>query len=258
MAHSTSYRRMLNKMGYYSYQSGLIYRHLNQENGWDSHLARCRDFIIRAMDIYKPEKITVLGSGWLLELPIAEMIERSVKVSLIDIVHPPDVIAQAGSLSNVELVEADITGGLIEEVWNKSGKSPLIRKTITIDNIVIPEYTPEGDQGMVISLNILTQLESLLIDFLKRHSKIGEEEFFDFRSKIQRRHIDFLKRNRSVLISDTEEIITDKSGSISSVQTLATELPEGLVRDEWTWNFDQTGADFYSRRSVFKVIALAF
>ena len=65
MTHSISYRRILNRMGYYDYQNGLIYNHLNQEGGWDSHLDHCRNFINRALDYYKPEKVTVLGSGWL-------------------------------------------------------------------------------------------------------------------------------------------------------------------------------------------------
>ena len=67
-------------MGYYDYQSGLIYRHLNQESGWDSHLEKCRSYILRAIDKHKPGKVTVLGSGWLLELPIAEIVEKTGKI----------------------------------------------------------------------------------------------------------------------------------------------------------------------------------
>ena len=92
MTHSISYRRMLNKMGYYNYQNGLIYHHINQHGGWENHEEHCRGFIIKALDFYKPEKVTVLGSGWLLELPLAELVERTGKICLVDIVHPPDVI----------------------------------------------------------------------------------------------------------------------------------------------------------------------
>ena len=35
---------MLSKMGYYTYQNGLIYNHLNQEGGWDGHLATLQEF----------------------------------------------------------------------------------------------------------------------------------------------------------------------------------------------------------------------
>ena len=122
MAHSESYRRMLSRMGYYNYQQGLIYRHLNQEGGWDVHLERCRSFILRALDYYRPGKVTVLGSGWLLDLPLSEMAGMTDEISLVDIVHPPGVNQQVASLKKVKISEQDITGGLILEVWNKTRK----------------------------------------------------------------------------------------------------------------------------------------
>jgi len=243
-------------MRYYSYQNGLIYHHVNQEGGWESHQEHCRSFILKALELYKPEKITILGSGWLLDLPFAELIERTGRVCLIDIIHPPDVISQVGSYTNVELIEQDVTGGLIEEVWQKTGKFSVFKKLKSLENIIVPEFKPDGDPGMVISLNILTQLESLLLDFLKKRSKIKEEEFNLFRTEIQRKHIDFLRKHRSVLITDYAEVITDRSGSVKTIPTLVTDLPPGQFTEEWTWNFDQTGADLYNSRSQFKIVAL--
>lgn len=258
MTHSISYRRLLNKMGYYNYQNGLIYRHLSQEGGWDSHLEHCRSFILKALDFYKPEKVTVLGSGWLLELPIAELIEKTTKVSLVDIVHPPEVISQTGSYTNVELVEQDVTGGLIEEIWKKTGKYSFFNKLQSLESIKIPEYIPVSDPGMVISLNILTQMENLLIEFLKKRSKISDVEFLRFRSEIQKKHIDFLKKYESVLISDIAEVVTDQSGSSTTIPTLITELPSGRFSEEWIWDFDLKGSDYYNNRSFMKVTAVVF
>jgi hypothetical protein len=59
-----------------------------------------------------------------------------------------------------------------------------------------------------------------------------------------------------VLISDIAEVITSKSGDITKIPTLAAELPSCKFKEEWTWNFDQTGADLYNSRSVLKVVAL--
>jgi len=243
-------------MGYYNYQSGLIYRHLNQEGGWDEHLERCRTFILRALYLYSPSKISVLGSGWLMELPLVEIIERGIKVSLIDIVHPPEVIAQAGRLKNVELVEADVSGGLICEVWYKSSKHSFLKKMKSLDDISIPEYIPESAPGMVISLNILTQLESLPVDFLKKRSNVKEEEFLLFRKEIQNRHLDFLKKHQSVLITDIAEITTGRSGNKNTVQTMVADVPGGIFKEEWTWDFDSKSVDFYNSTSVMKVLAI--
>ncbi len=256
MTHSIEYRRILNRMGYYNYQNGLIYRHLNQKGGWDTHLENCRRFILKAFDFYKPEKVTVLGSGWLLELPLYEMIEKASSIRLVDIVHPPDVIIQTGKFENVDLVELDITGGLIEEVWKKTRNYSFLKRLKSLKDINIPEYQPDSDPGMVISLNILTQLEALIIIFLKNKSTVGEDELYRFRHEIQKKHIDFLKKHRSVLISDVVEETVKKSGVTDSVPTLIAELPKGQLREDWIWDFDQTGADFYNSRSILKVSAI--
>jgi hypothetical protein len=247
---------MLTRMGYYNYQTGLIFHHVNQEGGWENHQEHCRAFILKALELYKPEKVTVLGSGWLLELPFAELIERTGRVCLIDIIHPPDVIEQVGSFKNVELKEQDITGGLIMEVWQKTGKCSFLNKLRSLEHIVIPEFKSDDDPGMVISLNILTQLESLLIDYLKKKSKIKEEEFNLFKTEIQRKHIDFLNKHRSVIITDYEEVITKRYGSIKTVPTMVTDLPPYKFCEEWIWNFDQTGVDLYNSRSQFKIVAI--
>jgi hypothetical protein len=247
---------MLNKMGYYNYQNGLIYHHINQQGGWENHEEHCRGFIIKALEFYKPEKVTVLGSGWLLELPFVELIERTGSICLIDIIHPPDVIAQIGNYKNVELIEQDVTGGLIEDIWQKTGRYPFLKKLRSLENIIIPEFKPASDPGLVISLNILTQLETLIVDFLRKWSKIKKEEFNFFRTEVQRKHIDFLMKHRSVLITDYAEVVINKSGSVRTIPTLVTDLPSSKISEEWIWNFDQTGADLYNSRSQFKVIGL--
>jgi hypothetical protein len=247
---------MLGKMDYYNYQDMIIRRHLFQNGGWESHNEHSRRFIIKAMDHYKPEKITVLGSGWLLDLPLAEMIERTKKICLLDIVHPPEVKKQVGTIKNVELIEFDITGGLIEEVWKKAGRYSILRNLKSLDCITIPEYIPDEDPGMVISLNILTQLESLPVKYLKKRSNIKEEEFVVFSSEIQKKHIDFLNRSKSVLITDYEEVITHKSGIIETIPTLQAVLPEGKFSEKWSWDFDMAGADYFTSKSILNVVAL--
>jgi len=244
-------------MGYYAYQNGLIYNHLNQEGGWDGHLDSCRKFINRALEFYEPEKVTVLGSGWLLDLPLAEMLENTSRVYLVDIIHPPEVVKQAGALKNVILVEQDISGGLIEEIWNITREFSLFRRLKSLESITIPEFIPDFDPGLVISLNILTQIESQLLDCIKKRSVISEEELSHFRKGLQEKHIDFLRRHRSVLITDYAEVITKKSGEVTTIPSLFAELPQGKFNEEWTWNFDLKGHENYNSRSVIKVISVA-
>ncbi|MGD0340792.1 MAG: hypothetical protein ABSA76_03675 [Bacteroidales bacterium] len=257
MISPASYRRILHKMGYYDYQQGLIYRHLNQGNGWQGHEKRCRDFIIKAADLYHPEKITVLGSGWLLELPLTELAERTRHICLIDIIHPPAVKDQVKKLKNVELSEQDISGGLIEKVWQKAGNRTFLNKLRSLEEIEVPEFRLE-DPGTIISLNIMTQLEAMPLRILSKKARTGEADLFNFRKNIQESHLRFLKRHKSILITDTAEIFTDSSGNVSEVKTVITDLPEGIVQETWKWDFDLKGLDYSRKRSVMEVVAIIF
>jgi hypothetical protein len=256
MSFDESYRRKLTRLGYYDYQLGFILRHLNQETGWNSHLERCRNFILKSLEIHKPETVTVLGSGWLLELPLSEMLEKVNKVRLVDIIHPPEVLQQVSNLQGVECITEDISGGIIDEVWKKTSGLSFFRRLNSIDDIVIPEYKPDYDPGMIISLNILSQLETLPVKHLVKKTKIREDLLTSFRLQIQNKHLDFLKKYPSVLITDITEIFTDRSGNVSEKKSVITLLPDGIYREDWTWDFDLRGSDYYDKRSVFKVAAI--
>ena len=256
MVFDESYKRFLNRLGYYSYQHGFIVRHINQETGWNSHLEKCRNFIIKALEFYKPGKVTVLGSGWLLELPLAEMLEKVKRVCLIDIIHPPEVVKQVSNLPGIELRTEDISGGLIDEVWRKTSGLSFFKKLNSINDIRIPDYLLDSDPGMVISLNILTQLETLPVKYLIKKSKVEEVEIIRFRKEIQNNHLNLLKKYKSILITDLTEVFTDNSGSVSEQKTVLIDLPEGKHKEEWTWDFDLKGSDYYGKRSVLKVAAI--
>lgn len=258
MSHTAEYRRILTRLGYYNYQNGLIYRHLNQDGGWDSHLEKCRRYVLQAVEAIRPGKITILGSGWLLDLPLAELLEKTERIVLVDIIHPPEVISQVSDFPNVELCEADVTGGLIEEVWSKTRGITFFKRLKSLSGITIPEYKPQSDPGLVISLNILTQLENLPLKYLQRKSRLKEDGYTEFRRDVQEKHLSFLSNYPSVLISDIQEIMTGGDGTDEIIPTLVAELPNGKRKEEWTWNFDRKGADFYNKTSVMKVIALTY
>ena len=120
-------------MGYYNYQRGLIVHHLNEEGSWNSHLTNCRNFILKSLDFYKPSIITVLGSGWLLDLPLAEMNEMADEINLVDIIHPPEVKDQVADMKKIILREEDVSGGLISEVWNMVSHKTFLNKIRSFD-----------------------------------------------------------------------------------------------------------------------------
>ncbi|HOP57844.1 MAG TPA: hypothetical protein PLR52_00355 [Bacteroidales bacterium] len=257
MTHSPSYRRILHRMGYYDYQQGLIVNYMNQGEGWLNHQKKCRDFILNAIDFFLPEKITVLGSGWLLELPLIEMSEKTDEIILVDIIHPPEVIEQTAGIKNLKLLEDDITGGLVEEVWKWAGKGIFLNRKSFPEMINIPNYNLE-DPGLVISLNVLTQLETLPLRILEKKAVQDKEKIYSFRKKIQDKHISFLKKHKSVLISDTNEIFMDSAGGTTEERTMLTRLPECISKETWMWDLDLKGSNFNRKKSVMEVSAVIF
>lgn len=255
MNHNVAYRRILSRMGYYNYQRGLIYHHLNEEGSWNSHLKNCRDFILKSIEYYNPSVVTVLGSGWLLDLPVKEMADKLSLINLVDIVHPPEVRNQTAELKNIVLIEDDITGGLIEEVWNKTRHNSFLNRLSSFDCINVPIYNPRFETGMIISLNILTQLESLPVEWLKKKSRAVEENFLTFRKAIQENHIFLLKHFKSVLITDISEVITDRAGNVTELKSFLAKMPEAKFKMEWKWDFELKQSDFYNKRSEFNVAA---
>jgi len=256
MPHSTSYRRILHKMGYYDYQRGLIVHHLHDEGSWNTHLTNSRNFILKSLDIYKPRVVTVFGSGWLLDLPLMEINETADEINLVDIIHPPEVKSQVATMKKVILREDDVTGGLIEEVWEKASRKTFLNKLRSFEEIKINKYQPGFEPGLVISLNILTQLENLPVEFLRKKSKADEAGFLLLRKKIQQNHLSFLENHSSVLITDRSEEVTESSGKICEIKSVLVNLPESKLREDWTWNFDLKKSDYYRKRSVLNVSAL--
>ncbi|MGI6321911.1 MAG: hypothetical protein ACOXZO_01140 [Bacteroidales bacterium] len=256
MTQNPSYRRILHRMGYYNYQQGLINNFLVQENGWLNHQQKCRNFILKAIEYFKPGKITVLGSGWLMELPLIEMVEQTDEICLVDIIHPPEVVTQVSSLKKVKLIKDDVSGGLIEKVWEAAGRRTFLNRLKSLDGLEVPEYSSLDDPGLVISLNILTQIEVLPLALLRKKAKVSEDEYLLLRKKIQSKHLEYIKQHDSVIISDISELITRIGGKTEKVNTLLVDLPEGILRDNWQWDVDLKGRDYNLRHSSFEVTAV--
>jgi hypothetical protein len=135
---------------------------------------------------------------------------------------------------------------------------PFLRKLKSLEGIEIPEYTPEYDPGLIISLNLLSQLDVLPVRYLQRKSGIADNELLTLRRDIQRKHIDFLKKYKSVLITDISEIFCDSHGKKEEQKTVVIDLPVGDYSEEWIWGFDLAGYDFNKKSSVLKVVGIIF
>jgi hypothetical protein len=232
-------KKMVRKMKFISDQEGIMNRYLREKENWASHLQNTKQFINHALENKKIDSVAVLGSGWLLDLPLKNLCSRFKKVLLLDVYHPPQIRKKAESFKNLTLFEMDITGGGIKFCWDLRK-----RKEEHFNKYILDDFSPKTPElpyktDAFISLNILNQLDILLVDFLKKkNERIVDAEILRFRKKIQQFHLDWITKKPGCLIADIEEINTNAELKSTSKKLVHVKLPAASRFEEWTWDFD--------------------
>ena len=154
-------------MGYLKDQQGIIRRYLREAENWDPHLDRCSNFILDTLKRPDLRSPGFLGSGWLLDIPLEELIKTCDRILLFDIVHPPQVVHRAKKMPSVTLVEADITGGWISYAYHlvhpRRKSAGKIENEKPVNGFDLSAWPVDH----WFSVNILDQLDALVVDYLK-------------------------------------------------------------------------------------------
>ncbi|MBN1183944.1 MAG: hypothetical protein JXB49_16750 [Bacteroidales bacterium] len=249
--------KILRRMGYLSDQQGIINRYLTEEGAWISHIKQVKDFITRSGKNKKKGSVAVLGSGWLLDVPMDFLMHAFNEVYLYDIFHPSQVIHKYSGYTKVKFVEVDVTGGSIQQVYDWVKMYRKNRMKLSFDKITGHDMVWNHD--FVISLNILNQLDILLTDFIRKYKIFNAEEEKTFRSIIQSNHLRSLPVGKSCLVSDYLEQVLEPSGKIIEEKCLLyTDFPLANFEQEWRWDFDLKMNYNAGKKTVFKVKAIDF
>lgn len=245
-------RIKLHKMDYIPDQQGIMNRYLREKENWDIHFKRSKDFILESAKTKKKGKVIVLGSGWLLDLPIEELSKMFHELILIDIVHPKQVQQKIKKYKNVKIINDDITGGLVDFCYKNKRNKALVS---TIDTFLY--NLQEAD--FVISLNIMCQLHIILMDYLKKINKYTDPEISLIEKHIQQSHFNILPKGKTCLITDTEEEIYDEDNNLIGVNPLIhIDLPESINYLKWQWKFDTKMTYRPDNKTYFNTIAIDF
>ncbi len=247
---------MLKKMHYLSDQQGIIERYLKEAESWALHLENTKNAIIKNAGNKKNGTCAILGSGWLLDVPIDYLIQHFNKVYLFDVVHPTQIKHKMAKYKNVVLIEQDITGGAINEFFNSVQTFKSFKKRKEPADFKFNGFNFDIDFDYVVSLNILNQLDILLIDYIKTYNLYSQDELLNLRKSIQQKHIDSLPKGKTCLITDFEELVFDGNSSLEKTNPLVyVHLPMDKVTDQWKWQFDHQ--DYIPGKNVvFNVLAL--
>jgi hypothetical protein len=242
------------QMGYTSGQAGIMRRMLREEGAWQSHLVKTSEFIQQAVKSQQPKSIRILGSGWLLDVPIKFLIERCDRIILTDIAHPNQIVNTYSRFKNVEFETFDLTGGAAELCY-KQKKSGFNVNTLIheLSNIAPIRFS----EDMIVSVNLLSQLSIILTDYLSKKIKLTDSQIIDITVEIQKKHFEMLPKDKSLLITDYEEEYFDEDKAlVGSKPSVYISLPLGKEKREWNWNFDTKMMYKEECKTILKVIAL--
>jgi hypothetical protein len=228
------------RMGYLPNQMGIMRRYLDHKEEWENHLQRSKQLIIAEVNKRKPKSIAFLGSGWLLDIPLANILEQGITVTLIDIAHPKRIIHKYRNCKNVSLVHADITGGAISWAWSlakQRGSRFELGHLLSSSEMAIHELTRDYD--FAVSVNTLSQLHVHIEEFLSRRDKISENERIQLAHALQQGHINGLPFNKSLIISDIEAEFYSEDGELSHTSPrVYTDIAMLTQVNQWKWYFD--------------------
>ena len=224
-------------MGYFRDQKGIMNRYLRESENWKKHLRYTREFIMESAENKNKYHAIVLGSGWLLDVPLEELSQQFKQVTLTDILHPPQIKKKAEKFPNVTLWETDLTGGMINNAYKqakafkKSKELPVFREK---EKITLPQ-----EPDFIISCNTLTQLGILIKEYLKKYPGIPEKSISELEETTQRNHLELLIPGKSCLITEyEEEIYNEEDQLIGTNPLLKVKLPAGKKQAQWKWHFD--------------------
>jgi hypothetical protein len=250
-------KKMVRKMGFITDQAGIMNRYLREQEHWETHLQNTKQFILDCFDGKSISHLAVLGSGWLLDLPLNELSEKFDKITLADVHHPAQIVKKTAQYKNISLVETDLSGGGMEFCWGlRKAKGEHFSKYFLEDFDPQKPKIP-GKPDAFISLNLLNQLDILLVDYLKKkNGRITGGEIKKFRKAVQEFHLDWITKKPGCLVTDVQETILNSDGTTDEKKLIYADLPKAIRSSEWTWDFDLSGIYHEASETRMKVQAL--
>lgn len=249
-------RDVFKKLGYIQDQRGILRRYRREKSAWHNHLEHTKAYIKKQCFGKHFRSMAVLGSGYLLDLPIDELLNCCDHIYLYDVNHPSKIRSKFKDNSKINFVRKDITGltDFVHSVLNSDNVTDIFERPI-------PEWNIDNHDG-IISLNILNQLDIILLDYIRERIHCTKELEDKLREKIQSDHIASFGDIYSILVADTQEVRTDTATNQSTIKSnLYTELDKhGSTFDQesWDWFFDNSGRYIENSTVKFRVNAVTY
>jgi hypothetical protein len=227
---STTARRL----GHLAESVAIAARYRRCRAAWAPHLAATRQALLDSARAAPGHRIAlVLGSGHLLDVPLAELSELFKEVWLVDIVQPWSTRLAARRHDHVRLIETDVT----ECLADRPERPP-----------VPGRFLDEAGIDWVASVNLLSQLDS---PRLALPTGYGEALMVS--------HLAWLARFQApvCLVSDIEQTRHDTYGAVIERRDLRPLLANWETVSEWRWDLAPPGELADGQSAWHRVAALS-
>ena len=218
------------RLGLAAESVAIAFRHRRCARAWAPHLERCKALVLEAARACPGRaRAVVLGSGPLLDVPLAELSGLFGQVVLADAVHPRVARCAARALPNVELLEFDATGLHAElAALCRAGRGPL--------PVPGPPLLPGPRPDFLVSLNLLSQLAIRPLAALRRSLIDPDEAALQALARgLIEAHLAWLPEaaDRVCLVTDHRREVRGAGGVLESADLLhGAALPPGR---DWEW-----------------------
>ncbi|MBI5895887.1 MAG: hypothetical protein HZB24_07775, partial [Desulfobacterales bacterium] len=179
----------------------------------------------------------ILGSGLLLDVPLAELSAAFEQVILADIVHLPEVRRYVRRFANVRLEDYDISTIARRLFENMKTDGRMLPEPVTADFSFVPA------PSLVVSLNLLSQLPVIPGRFVRRHlPAVSSEDLQAWSRRLVETHCASLAALACdvCLIADYAYIQHNRGGSMETGSTLyGPALPD--PKSTWLWRIAPRG-----------------
>jgi hypothetical protein len=193
--------------GYLSESIAIVARHRRCRLAWAPHLAASRRALLASAQCCRSRRIALLlGSGPLLDVPLAELSDLFEEVWLVDVVHPWPARRQARRHANVRLIEHDVTEGGLDWSARLAGQNKI--DWIASVNLLsqLPPSGPDGRGAMRAHLASLRRLDAHLC-----------------------------------VLADQEQVTLDKGGRVVEREDFQSLLRNWTRLGEWRWDVAPPG-----------------
>jgi hypothetical protein len=255
--------KVARKMGYLTEAIAMAARRGRCQQAWQAHFEQCQQAILQlTRHCQSKRKIVILGAGSLRDIPLARLSADFEKVVLVDIVFLSEARRFAKRFSNVELVEADITGWsspILEGVYQKPSrlkadlallKAEGFQNSEKIQNNArIPSPAKslssimDAEVDAVVSLNLITQIPLIPVRWLIEKRDFPEALAGELGHAIVQQHLNWLQSlpAQVCLIADRLDQEFDDQGRVIDEWDPTWEVELPVAEKKWTWTLMPIG-----------------